>query len=124
MNDTILKIGDVDMTEHVICEAVDITETPVYSDSFTAVTGEERKTCIGVKVDLSAEFSVLDETVAIALKNACLDEKVGVIYKCPAETSAVFDRPTFRCSPVFTDGVTDYYNISLSMTCPLKGDGL
>lgn len=124
MNDTILKVGNVDMTEYVICEAVDVTETPVYSDSFTAVTGEERKTCIGVKVDLSAEFSVLDEALAAALKNACANEKVTVTYKCPEETVTEFDRPSFRCTPVFTDGVTDYYNISLSMTCPLKGNGL
>ncbi len=47
MNDTVLKIGDVDMTMHVICEALDITETPVYSDGFKAVTGEERKRCMG-----------------------------------------------------------------------------
>ena len=75
-------------------------------------------------MELSAEFSVLDEGVAAALKNACSAEKVTVIYKCPGQTVTEFDRPTFRCTPVFTDGVTDYYNISLSMTCPLKGDGL
>lgn len=124
MNDTILKIGDVDMTMHVICEAVDITETPVYSDVFTAVTGEDRKTCIGVKVDLSAEFSVLREEAARALKNACNADKVTVTYKCPGQTVTVFDRPVFRCAPVFEDGVTSYHNISLSMSCPLKGDGL
>lgn len=124
MNDTVLKIGDVDMTMHVICEALDITETPVYSDGFKAVTGEERKRCMGVRVELSAEFSVLDESVAGALKAACASEKVTVTYKCPGQTVTEFDRPTFRCTPVFEDGVTSYHNISLSMTCPLKGDGL
>lgn len=124
MNDTVLKIGDVDMTMHVICEAVDITETPVYSDSFTAVTGAERKKCIGVRVDLSADFSILDSSIAISLKNACKSETVKVQYKCPEKTETVFDRPTFRCTPVFQDGQIDYYDVSLSMTCPLKGNGL
>ena len=55
MNDTILKIGNVDMSEHVICEAVDISTAPVYSDSFTAVNGKERKKCLGVSVSLSAD---------------------------------------------------------------------
>ena len=58
MNDTILKIGNVDMSEHVICEAVDISTAPVYSDSFTAVNGKERKKCLGVSVSLSADFQV------------------------------------------------------------------
>ncbi|MCM1579412.1 MAG: hypothetical protein NC078_11500 [Ruminococcus sp.] len=48
-----------------------------------------------------------------------------VTYKCPEQTVTEFDRPSFRCVPVFEDGVTSYYNISLSMTCPLKkGYGL
>lgn len=43
MNEVILKIGSVDMTEDVICEAVSISTEAVYTNSFTAVTGEEKK---------------------------------------------------------------------------------
>ena len=83
MNDTILKIGNVDMSEHVICEAVDISTAPVYSDSFTAVNGKERKKCLGVSVSLSADFQVLSDTVAAALVTACNADEVTVKYKCP-----------------------------------------
>lgn len=124
MNDTILKIGEADMSEHVICEAVDISTSPVWSDSFTAVSGKERKKCLGVRVELSADFSVLDGAAAAALINACNADAVSVVYKCPAKTVTVFDRPSVRCVPVFNDGAVDYWNISVSMTCPLKGDGL
>lgn len=124
MNDTILKIGNVDMSEHVICEAVDISSSPVYSDSFTAVNGKERKKCLGVRVELRAEFSVLDSSAAEDLVSACNADTVTVKYKCPTVQTNVFDRPTIRCVPVFNDGTVDYYNISVSMTCPLTGSGL
>ena len=123
-NKIILKIGDVDMSEHVICEAVDINRSPVWSDSFTAVNGEEKKKCLGVRIALSADFSVLDGTAAAALVSACNADSVSVTYKCPAPETAVFDRPSLRCVPVFNDGEVDYWNISVSMTCPLKGSGL
>ena len=124
MSDVILKIGSVDMSEDVICEAVDINTAPVWSDSFTAVNGEEKKKCLGVSVDLSANFQVLDNDKAAALVSACNSEKVSVTYKCPSEVVTVFDRPSLRIVPVFNDGVTDYWNISVSMSCPLKGSGL
>lgn len=61
---------------------------------------------------------------AKAIVNACNEGKVTVEYADPFPRSAVFDRPSVTSVPVFDDGEISYWNISLSMVCPLKGCGL
>lgn len=124
MNDVILKIGSVDMTENAECEAVSISTEAVYTNAFTAVTGEEKKTRLGDKVSISASFNILTEDKAKAVVTACNADKVTVDYADPFPCSAVFDRPSVTSVPVFFDGEISYWNISLSMVCPLKGNGL
>lgn len=124
MNTVILKIGSVDMTEDVLCEGVTIGTEAVYTNAFTAVTGKEKKTRLGDRISISASFSVLDESKAKAIVNACNSDSVTVSYADPFPSSAVFDRPSVTSVPSFEDGEVSYWNISLSMTCPLKGNGL
>ncbi len=124
MDPVILKIGSADMSYDVICEAVDIDKSPVWSEKFTAVNGVERKKCLGESVSISADFRILTKEKFGKLMAACNSDKVTVVYAAPYEESAEFDRPSVRCSPVFEDGVTSYWNVSVSMVCPLKGDGL
>ena len=122
--DTILAVGSADMTEFVECEAVSIEKSPVWSEEFTAVNGVQRKKCLGVSVSISADFKILTKEKLAELVSACGSDKVSVAYAAPNAETAEFDRPTYSISPVFEDGITSYWNVSVSMSCPLKGDGL
>lgn len=125
MSAIILKIGIVDLSDITEQEGVDINTSPVYGAKFTSVTGKKRKKVLGENVSISASFNHLSETQAAAIVSACKNDTVTVTYKDPTEQTAVFDRPNIRSVPDFAASEDErYWNISVDMTCPLKGDGL
>ena len=122
---TILRIGSVDLSMITEQEGVDINTSPVYGAEFTSITGKKRKKLLGESVSISASFNNLPEDKAAAIVNACKNDTVTVTYKDPTEQTAVFDRPNIRSVPDFAASKDErYWNISVDMTCPLKGDGL
>ena len=122
---TILRIGSVDLSMITEQEGVDINTSPVYGAEFTSITGKKRKKLLGESVSISASFNHLPEDKAAAIVNACKNDTVAVTYKDPTEQTAVFDRPNIRSVPDFAASENErYWNISVDMTCPLKGDGL
>lgn len=122
---TILKIGGVDLSMITEQEGVRIHTSPVYGAEFTSVTGKKRKKALGESVDIIADFNHLPEDKAAQIVSALRNDKVAVEYKDPTVQTAVFDRPEFESVPDFAASENErYWNISVSMTCPLKGDGL
>ena len=122
---TILKIGSVDLSMITEQEGVRIHTSPVYDDEFTSVTGKKRKRVLGESVDISANFNHVPEDMAAKIVNALKNDNVVVEYKDPTVQTAVFDRPEYESVPDFAASENErYWNISVSMSCPLKGDGL
>ena len=122
---TILRIGSVDLSMITEQEGVDINTSPVYGAEFTSITGKKRKKLLGESVSISASFNHLPEDKAAAIVNACKNDTVAVTYKDPTDQTAVFDHPNIRSVPDFAASENErYWNISVDMTCPLKGDGL
>ncbi len=122
MSQTILKIGNTDLSESVEQSGVTITSRPIYGDIvFRAVTGQEKKKCIGTEISISANFTYVPECEAKAIVSACNADKVTISYLDPNAASAVFDRPSISASPLFeeSDG-TVAWTISLSASCPFK----
>ena len=122
MSQTILKIGNTDLSESVEQSGVTITSRPIYGDVvFRAVTGQEKKKCIGTEISISASFTYVPEEEAKAIVSACNADKVTISYLDPNAASAVFDRPSISASPLFeeSDG-TVAWAISLSASCPFK----
>ena len=125
MSAIILKIGSVDLSDITEQEGVDISTSPVYGAEFTSITGKKWKKVLGESVSISASFNNLPEDKAAAIVNACKNDTVTVTYKDPTDQTAVFDRPNIRSVPDFAASEDErYWNISVDMTCPLKGDGL
>ena len=125
MSAIILKIGSVDLSDITEQEGVDINTSPVYGAEFKSITGKKRKKVLGESVSISASFNNLPEDKAAAIVNACKNDTVTVTYKDPTEQTAVFDHPNIRSVPDFAASKNErYWNISVDMTCPLKGDGL
>ena len=128
MSAVILKIGNVDLSGITKQEGVRIRSSPVFGAEFTNVKGVKRRQVIGEQIDLSADFDLLPEATAAAVVAACSADTVTVQYKNPNNTVTVFERPLVESVPVFAESEEDdansYWNLSLSMTCPLKGDGL
>ena len=121
----ILKIGSVDLSMITEQEGVRIHTSPVYDDEFTSVTGKKRKRVLGESVDISADFNHVPEDMAAKIVNALKNDNVVVEYKDPTVQTAVFDRPEYESVPDFAASENErYWNISVSMSCPLKGDGL
>ena len=122
---TILRIGSVDLSMITEQEGVRIHTSPVYDDEFTSVAGKKRKRVLGESVDISADFNHVHEDMAAKIVNALKNDNVVVEYKDPTVQTAVFDRPEFESVPDFAASEDErYWNISVSMSCPLKGDGL
>ena len=122
---TILKIGSVDLSMITEQEGVRIHTSPVYDDEFTNVMGKKRRRVLGESVDISADFNHVPEDMAAKIVNALRNDNVVVEYKDPTVQTAVFDRPEFESVPDFAASEDErYWNISVSMVCPLKGDGL
>ncbi|MCI7767858.1 MAG: hypothetical protein MSJ26_07785 [Oscillospiraceae bacterium] len=122
---TILKIGGVDLSMITEQEGVQIRTSPVYDDEFTSVVGKKQRKVLGESVDISASFNHVPEDIAAQIVSACRNDSVTVEYKDPIVTSAVFDRPEYVSVPDFAASEDErYWNISVSMSCPLKGDGL
>ena len=120
-----LKIGGVDLSMITEQEGVHIRTSPVVESAFTSVTGKKRQKIIGESVDISADFNHVPEDMAVRIVNALKNDTVTVEYKDPTVQTAVFDRPTFESVPDFAASEDErYWNISVSMICPLKGDGL
>ena len=125
MSAIILKIGSVDLSDITEQEGVDINTSPVYGAEFKSITGKKRKKVLGESVSISASFNNLPEDKAAAIVNACKNDTVTVTYKDPTDQTAVFDRPNIRSVPDFAASKDErYWNISVDMVCPLKGDGL
>lgn len=121
----ILKIGGVDLSMITEQEGVSIHTSPVYGAEFTSVTGKKYKKVLGESVDISADFNHVPEDKAVQIVNALKNDNVVAEYKDPTVQTAVFDRPTFVSVPDFAASENErYWNISVSMVCPLKGDGL
>lgn len=122
---TILSIGGVDLSMITEQEGVRIHNAPVYGAEFTSITGKKRKKVLGESVDISADFNHVPEDMAAKIVNALKNDNVVVKYKDPTVQTAVFDRPEFESVPDFAASENErYWNISVSMVCPLKGDGL
>lgn len=121
----ILKIGSVDLSMIAEQEGVRIHTAPVYGEKFTNVLGKERKKLIGESIDISAEFGNVPEELAKKIVSACENDNIPVEFKNPNTVTAIFDRPSVDAVPSFAASEDErYWNISLSMVCPLKGDGL
>ena len=121
----ILKIGGVDLSMITEQEGVRIHTAPVYGAEFTSITGKKHKKVLGESVDISADFNHVPEDMAAKIVSALRNDTVTVQYKDPTVQTAVFDRPEFESVPDFAASKDErYWNISVSMTCPLKGDGL
>ena len=121
----ILKIGSVDLSMITEQEGVRIRTVPAYGAEFTSITGKKHKKVLGESVDISADFNHVPEDMAAKIVNALRNDTVTVQYKDPTVQTAVFDRPEFESVPDFAASEDErYWNISVSMTCPLKGDGL
>lgn len=121
----ILKIGGVDLSMITEQEGVRIHTAPVYGAEFTSITGKKHKKALGESVDISADFNHVPEDKAVQIVNALKNDNVVAEYKDPTVQTAVFDRPTFVSVPDFAASEDErYWNISVSMVCPLKGDGL
>lgn len=122
---TILNIGGVDLSMITEQEGVRIHTSPVYDDEFTSVMGKKRRKVLGESVDISADFNHVPEDMAAKIVSALKNDTVAVGYKDPLAQTAVFDRPTYESVPDFAASEDErYWNISVSMSCPLKGDGL
>ena len=125
MTAVILKIGSVDLSMITEQEGVRIHTSPVYEDEFTSVMGKKRRKVLGESVDISANFNHVPEDMAAKIVSALRNDTVTVEYKDPTVQTAVFDRPDFESVPDFAASEDErYWNISVSMSCPLKGDGL
>ena len=122
MSQTILKIGNTDLAESVEQSGVTITSRPIYGDIvFRAVTGQEKKQCIGKEISISANFTYVPENEAKAIVSACDADTVTISYLDPNAASAVFDRPSISASPLFKkSNGTVAWAISLSASCPFK----
>ena len=122
---TILSIGGVDLSMITEQEGVRIHTAPVYGAEFTSITGKKHKKVLGESVDITADFNHVPEDMAAKIVNALRNDTVAVGYKDPTVQTAVFDRPEFESVPDFAASENKrYWNISVSMVCPLKGDGL
>ncbi len=111
--------------KNLSCGIFVIRSSPVFGAEFTNVKGIRRRKCIGRQIDLSADFNNLSESIAKSVVSACDADTVTVSYRNPNHDTAVFERPVIEAVPVCGDADGEsYWNISLSMTCPLKGDGL
>ena len=125
MTAVILKIGSVDLSMITEQEGVRIHTSPVYDDEFTSVMGKKRRKVLGESVDISANFNHVPEDMAAKIVSALRNDTVTVKYKDPTVQTAVFERPDFESVPDFAASEDErYWNISVSMSCPLKGDGL
>ena len=121
----ILKIGNVDLSMITEQEGVRIRTAPVVGAEFTSITGKKHKKVLGESVDISADFNHVPEDMAAKIVSALKSDNVTVEYKDPLVQTAVFDRPTYDSVPDFAASEDErYWNISVSMVCPLKGDGL
>lgn len=121
----ILKIGGVDLSMITEQEGVRIRTVPVYGAEFTSITGKKQKKVLGESVDISASFNHVHEDMAAQIVSALKNDEVTVEYKDPTVQTAVFDRPEYESVPDFAASENErYWNISVSMVCPLKGDGL
>ena len=121
----ILKIGGVDLSMITEQEGVRIRTVPVYGAEFTSITGKKQKKVLGESVDISASFNHVHEDMAAKIVSALKNDTVTVQYKDPIVSSAVFDRPEYESVPDYAASEDErYWNISVSMSCPLKGDGL
>ena len=122
---TILNIGGVDLSMITEQEGVRIHTSPVYDDEFTSVMGKKRRKVLGESVDISADFNHVPEDMAAKIVSACHADNIKVEYNDPNVQTAIFDRPEIVSVPDFAASKDErYWNISISMTCPLKGDGL
>lgn len=121
----ILKIGNVDLSDVTEQEGVQIRSSPVFGEEFTNVKGIRRRKILGEQIDISASFDSLSEETAKKIAAVCNADSVTVDYLDPNAASADFERPSVIAAPEFEDSEGNlYWRLSISMTCPLKGNGL
>lgn len=120
---SVIRIGGVDMSEYA--EDVQVRTSPVFGAEFTNAKGKKRRNILGQQVDISAAFYDIPAGIAAALVQACSKDRVEVSCSYPINCNGEFERPSVNAEMSFlgSDGVR-HWNISLSMTCPLMGDGL
>lgn len=121
----ILQIGSVDMSDYVEQSSVNISTAPVYSGvSFTNIFGQEIKEYLGERVNISASFDGIPEDVMLKINAACSLDTVSITYSDPDEQTVAFEHPSVNRAMSYTDGVTTYWDMSLSAVCSLKSDSL
>ena len=120
----ILKIGNVDVSNHVEA-GYSITKTPVFDSTtaFTNMLGKEVKTHIGDKIAISANLGQLTATEATAICSACAGDNITVTFGNPFVQTAVFRTPTITTELI--NETPEEYDISLNMeTDVISLDGL
>lgn len=134
MNDSILTIGDVDVTPYICYDSFTVNETAVYDSAteFTNVLGETRRQLLGISVDISVTLRGVS-AVAPSGDNpppsageifAALDafdpaEGLDVAYVFPVVRTGKFEKPTVSTTITVEEDNNRLYDIALSMHCPL-----
>lgn len=134
MNDSILTIGDVDVTPYICYDSFTVNETAVYGSAteFTNVLGETRRQLLGISVDISVALRGVP-AVAPSGNNsppsageifAVLDafdpaEGLDVAYVFPVVRTGKFEKPTVSTTITVEEDNNRLYDIALSMHCPL-----
>lgn len=134
MNDSILTIGDVDVTPYICYDSFTVNETAVYDSAteFTNVLGETRRQLLGISVNISVTLRGVP-AVAPSGDNpppsageifAALDafdpaEGLDVAYVFPVVRTGKFEKPTVSTTITVEEDNNRLYDIALSMHCPL-----
>lgn len=134
MNDSILTIGDVDVTPYICYDSFTVNETAVYDSAteFTNVLGDSNRQYLGMTVDISVTLRGVP-AVAPSGDNpppsageifAVLDafdpaEGLSVVYAFPASRTGKFEKPTVSTTITVEEDNNRLYDIALSMHCPL-----
>lgn len=118
---TIMKIGDLDISEYCNKDNMQINKTAVYgSQSLTALTGAVLHERLGNKYTISLALDNIPDETAQAIGTACAADKVTVGFAAPCFTSAKFDEPEVSSRLQYEDenGVK-YWEMNISMVCEL-----
>lgn len=124
---TILKVGNVDLSEYCSEGNYIVTRDPVYDSGseFVNTYGETKRDLIGFSVGISLSFEGMAEETAKALDAATRSDSISVVYTTPLVNTSVFRSPSLKMASEDMDGGKMIYSGSLSLSCELVPlDGL
>ena len=125
MTDTILQIGNTDVTAWIVSDNLKIEESAVYDDNtFVNVYGEERRTFSGTEINLSVDLTGVPESTASTILEACDNETVTIEYNAPLSRSVDFPRPKTTATLSYEETAQRVYDIHIDASVKVPLDGL